>query len=527
MARSQHSPGLTILGAALVVCWLFLARAWLNRYGLQQLFWFCDVALLLTGVGLLARSSRLLTAQLCAISLFHACWLIDMVCLLVLARSPIGATEYMVRHDLPLFEKLFSAFSHIAVIPLALWGTAKLGVAPRGWRIQWVQTASLFVLGVLFTKPEALVNIPFAYRFAAALPNSVRWALQGGAMLLVLPFAVFLPTNRLLLALMPSRGTVANRSRTMDLALSSAAVLALTAASLGLSWIAEQKYPRPYVAIRPGKDGLVPSERADSPMVKTAILGLQYQGAREQGYVVPTLWRQRILPRRKGSSPDFVHTRDVLNRLDIAQIPRIAPVASIVGQRTRPGTAVWAVLASDRFYLQENADLNTHDETYVVPCQFGGPGLSEFVDPITGRLYRPTVDNEIVGDGLGAVYAVAAVETSGDTIVAVSPFYLVVRAGIRYPDDEWQHPSGTGPSPFLSDGVPSKERRVAFVSASAPDLIFTSNFLGSEVKKTKAPLGAAFTLAPSLCPQAGWIARDRFRLCVLHGNTNSVMDIDG
>ena len=137
-ANNGSRDGLLTMGCLFLIAWIGISIFWYDRHGLSHLLWFCDIALLLTAIGLLFRCGLLVTAQLTAILAFHLGWNIDFWTYLCSGYLPIGATSYMFLPGLSLVEKSLSFFTHVFVIPSALYGVLVLGAPKRAWLFQWL-----------------------------------------------------------------------------------------------------------------------------------------------------------------------------------------------------------------------------------------------------------------------------------------------------------------------------------------------------------------------------------------------------
>ena len=146
----------------LALAWLAVfVTAYASRYGWVVFLNLCDVAVILTCVGLWRGSPLLLSSQAVSSLMVDLAWDLDLVCTAVTGRHIVGGTEYMWDPKYPLWLRLMSTF-HVAWPPLLLWALRRTGYDRRGILLQSVLaavgvTASRLVLG-----PETNQN--FAYR---------------------------------------------------------------------------------------------------------------------------------------------------------------------------------------------------------------------------------------------------------------------------------------------------------------------------------------------------------------------------
>src|SRR4029079_10572456 len=88
-----------------------------------------------------------------------------------------------------------------------------------------------------------------------------------------------------------------------------------------------------------------------------------------------------------------------------AEIPAVPQEIVATGRRRVPGSVVWAIVVSDRLYVQVLPDLFGRRDRYRVRFSIGERGVA----------------------GTGALYRLAVAEVRGGKVVARSKFYLVKR----------------------------------------------------------------------------------------------------
>jgi hypothetical protein len=169
---------------------VWLAVAWLavylpvyySIYGVRNFLFLCNVGVILTAVGLIARSRLLISSQAIAAPVIAIAWAIDVVWKLATGDFLYGGASYMWDPAFPLFARLLSLY-HLAW-PLLLWRLLRrIGYDPRGWPLQAAIAALAMIAGrALGTAAE---NINFAWtdpflgrQFGpAAMHLLVCWAL--------------------------------------------------------------------------------------------------------------------------------------------------------------------------------------------------------------------------------------------------------------------------------------------------------------------------------------------------------------
>jgi len=152
----------------------------------------------------------------------------------------------------------------------------------------------------------------------------------------------------------------------------------------------------------------------------------------------------------------------------------------ITGRRSQVGTIVAAYICTDIFYFQ-NYDYDLMDEDFQVDSLFGRGGISDFVDRY-GNFQNK--NKFIMGNGLGAVGALVVVEFKGKMPICRSKYVILLRAGIRYPDDIWRSKKTNKPITSIKDNNDISGARFIFQSrqpnGSGTD-IFVADFNGENM----------------------------------------------
>ena len=548
--RPRHDR-LKFIGVFLLLIYVSLAVAWCRRYNAGNLLWFCDVALLLTALGFLLRSAVLIAAQLSAIVVFHFAWHLDYWLFLLFGYSLTGATGYMFYPGLTLTEKSLSFFSHAFVVPAAVYGVYTLGVPRKAWLLQWAQTAALFSMTYALTRPGENINWMFGTGIFGLSPATISPAFYYALMIVVPPFLIYLPTNRLMERLVGKSkiedGTKAGLDFQIDgiriesprlAKVSEPTIAGLTAlsvlavlVSLAAARAAERKCALNPTFFQIARDGQSRLERMPGSAVASRVDHLMFgdKGSLREAPLV--VWSHPVLPKQWSGLDSIlhVHSKTVLSSLDERQIPSVPQEITLQGIRAVPGSIVWAYVASDDFHLQTIPDLPGSRSSYEIRCQIGSHGISEYVSPGDGHLYPATAYNELLGNGTGAVYIVGVVEERDGEIVSRSPYYLVKRKGIRFPDDIWYSSTGGLIVPLLSVPSDPVNARVAFQSSPDPvhvaTDVFTSDFFGYDVKNlTRSPGRFEGFLTPNgdFCDGVGWATARTLKYCVQVDGRQSV-----
>lgn len=120
----------------------------------------CDVAVIVSCIGLWTSNSLLISSQAVGTLLVNLLWALDAGGRFFFGRHPIGGTEYLFDLRYPLWIRLLTLF-HLVSPPLLLWALHRVGYSRRGWLLQSAITVAAFA-ATRWTSPE--LNINFAFR---------------------------------------------------------------------------------------------------------------------------------------------------------------------------------------------------------------------------------------------------------------------------------------------------------------------------------------------------------------------------
>ena len=141
--------------------WMLIwVPAYWHAWGAVNFLHLCDVAMILTCVGLWTNSALLLSSQAVGLLLVDVAWALDAAWRLLLGRRLTGGTDYLFNVSHPLWVRLLSFF-HIALLVLLLWAVRRTGYRVRAWAVQ-SGIALAVVIASRFTNPA--ININYAFR---------------------------------------------------------------------------------------------------------------------------------------------------------------------------------------------------------------------------------------------------------------------------------------------------------------------------------------------------------------------------
>lgn len=126
---------------------------------LGEVFWYCNIATIMLGVGFLFRRAGLITAVFVTAIPVQFFWIVDFF--LNSFGLGMGRTAWLFNDSLFFLTPIISIILHGILIPLSLWGVFKYGFDKRAY--YWV-IAAVFILLLatfFFTSPEFNRNCVF------------------------------------------------------------------------------------------------------------------------------------------------------------------------------------------------------------------------------------------------------------------------------------------------------------------------------------------------------------------------------
>jgi hypothetical protein len=178
----------------LTLVWLLVwFPVYCYAWGPANFLHLCDVAVILTCIGLWTGNALLLSSQAVSSVMIDVLWALDVAAWLLFHRHLIGGTEYLFDVTIPLWIRLLSLF-HIIMPVILLWSLSRLGYDRQGFR--WQAAIALpVIIASRFVTPDKNLNFaladPFFHRQLGPAP--VHLALTYLAVVL----AIYLPTHLL------------------------------------------------------------------------------------------------------------------------------------------------------------------------------------------------------------------------------------------------------------------------------------------------------------------------------------------
>ena len=166
-----------------------------REYGPVNFLWFSDLALFAIVISL--WTGHPLPASMLAVGvlLIEVVWIIDFALLVVAGSSPTGWSNYMISEDIPVGVRVVSLF-HLALPPLLLWMTRRLGYDRRAWAAQSVLTLVVLPVTWLVSPLDRNINWVHGPGQPQQWVPPLAWL---GLLMAVLPLVVYAITHRLLI----------------------------------------------------------------------------------------------------------------------------------------------------------------------------------------------------------------------------------------------------------------------------------------------------------------------------------------
>ena len=211
------SAKISLLAKLIVTSFLaVMVPVYWRTYGPTNFLWFCDTALLLTGVGIWRESSLLISMCAVGILLPQLLWLVDFGSNFF-GFPLLRLTSYLFDPNLPRFTRGLSLF-HGWLPLLLVWLLSRVGYDRRAL-FGWTSVSTVLVLvcyfftppaGAVLANPNLPININYVFGFNNEQPQT--WMNQNvyvPLLLVVLWLVAYWPTHLILRKLF----TVPNKTR--------------------------------------------------------------------------------------------------------------------------------------------------------------------------------------------------------------------------------------------------------------------------------------------------------------------------
>jgi hypothetical protein len=176
------------------------------RWGPSNFLWFCDVALIVTLIGVWRESPRLISMQAVAIVLPQMLWISDFVGRIVAGVHINGSTAYMFNAENDLFARFLSLF-HFWMPLLLIYLVWRVGFDRKAIRYQVVLCWAVLITCFLVLPHPAVVegaeNVNKIWGWSDPYQTVMSKELWLGCVMLIYPIAIYLPSHFLFRWLAP------------------------------------------------------------------------------------------------------------------------------------------------------------------------------------------------------------------------------------------------------------------------------------------------------------------------------------
>jgi hypothetical protein len=193
VSRNRKLPAAVRWGAlASLAIWI---PAYWHGWGPANFLHLCDLAVILTCIGLWTSNSLLIASQAVSSIVVDLIWTVDAASTVFSKHPLIGGTEYLVDAHVALWIRLLSLF-HIVLPLLLLWAVWQVGYDKGAWALQTAIVTGTMIAS-RFTNPAANINYvfrdPFWHQQLGPAPVHVLLCI------LAMSIVVYLPTHLILL----------------------------------------------------------------------------------------------------------------------------------------------------------------------------------------------------------------------------------------------------------------------------------------------------------------------------------------
>ena len=195
---SRRSVPAPIRWAAVVWLLVWVPIYW-RMWGALNFLHLCDVAVILSCLGLWRQSRLLVSSQTVSLLLPDLVWVLDVAWKFFLRHHLVGGTEYLFDVRYPLWIRLLTLY-HLILPLVLLWALSRIRYDPRGLLLQSVIAAVVFIAS-RFAGPAENINFAFTDPFFHR-----AWGPAPVHLLVIFSFVLFVayvPTHIFLKRLFP------------------------------------------------------------------------------------------------------------------------------------------------------------------------------------------------------------------------------------------------------------------------------------------------------------------------------------
>jgi len=195
-AANPFPPWIRWLALIFLALWLTI---YLNYWGPTTFLFLCDIAVILTCIGIFTGNALLLSSQALSSLVVDTMWLLDIATKLLFNRHIVGGTDYFFDPNYPLWVRLISLF-HVAMPFILIAAVRRTGYDRRALKLQFAIAAAAMIAS-RFADPYKNINFVFADPFLHKQWGPVP--IHVAAMLLGLTIVIYIPTHAVLTRICP------------------------------------------------------------------------------------------------------------------------------------------------------------------------------------------------------------------------------------------------------------------------------------------------------------------------------------
>ncbi|NQV23739.1 MAG: hypothetical protein HQ518_05160 [Rhodopirellula sp.] len=167
-----------------------------HAYGPANFLWFCDVALIVTLIGLWTDSKFLVSTQAVAIVFPQFLWVADFFFNMAFGQPMVGLATYMFDSEISLFVRGLSLF-HGWLPVLLLWLLWRLGYDRGAWKAQiGICWGVLLTAFLVLPGPTTLAgNVDKVFGWGETAQTVMHPLVWLGIVMLAYPLLVYIPSH--------------------------------------------------------------------------------------------------------------------------------------------------------------------------------------------------------------------------------------------------------------------------------------------------------------------------------------------
>jgi len=118
---------------------------------IDELFWFCYIGLIITGIGILKQNKNLILSQINLLAIPSFLWIFDFIAILLTKKSFFNLATYFFSPEFSIIEKVIS-LEHLFLVPIGLFflliikPKTKQKLSKNSWIISLTEATLIFII---------------------------------------------------------------------------------------------------------------------------------------------------------------------------------------------------------------------------------------------------------------------------------------------------------------------------------------------------------------------------------------------